>query len=127
MDCPERIWTSVDLHNIYMKGGGSALSRKQLMSKLKEYFGEKVLILTSPGIANIVVFRTQASTVLNVVKDDVADEDIEIDILARKVRKEVKEIPKQKKVYKKHIDFNVANADVCPAINDFLYAISPKF
>jgi hypothetical protein len=36
-------------------------------------------------------------------------------------------LPKQTKTYKKRIDFEVANSDVSPAINDLLYAISPKF
>jgi hypothetical protein len=74
IDFPERMWTSVELHNAYAKGGGNRLSRKQLVTKIKEHFGEKVLILTSPGIASIVVFRAQASSVLNVVKDDDGDE-----------------------------------------------------
>ena len=101
------------------------MSRRELVSKVKEFFSEKVLIFSSPGIASVVLFTAHATTVLSVVKDE--EEDIDFSKLAKTIRKEVSDIPKQKAVYSKRIDYQTANLDVSPTVNTFLSAITPKF
>ena len=125
LDSPEKTWSSIELYSWYKAEGGKTVSRRELMIKIKEYYGEKVLVLTSPGIANIIMFTAHASSFLNVVKDD--DEDIDLENLAKVVRKEINALPKQRAVYKKRIKLQTAINDVSPTIMDMLKAISPKF
>ena len=40
-----RIWNSVEVFDIYDGLEGSLLQRKQLMNRLKEHFGEDLVIL----------------------------------------------------------------------------------
>ena len=113
------------MHKAYESQGGTHLSRKQLLIEIRQYFGENVLVLSSPGIASIIIFRKQASSLLNVVKDD--DDDIDFEYLGKLVRKEIDAISKQKVVFNRQIDFQIANDDVSPTINAMLKSISPKF
>ena len=77
------------------------MTRSELVSKVKEFFGEKVLF-SSPGIASIVLFAAHATTVLSVVKDE--EEDIDLSKLAKRIRKEVSGIPKQKLCTEKELN-----------------------
>ena len=82
MNSPEKIWSSIELYAAYQEEGGKNISRRELMAKVKEHFGEKVIVLTSPGIASIIMFTVHASSVLTVVRDD--DEYIDFSNLAKK-------------------------------------------
>lgn len=124
-NCPDKIWSSVELYAAYQNEGGEKVSRRELVSKVKEFFGEKVLVFSSPGIANVILFTAHATTVLSVVKDE--EEDIDMSKLAKTIRKEIDDIPKQKNVYRKRIDYETANMDVSPSVNALLSAITPKF
>ena len=77
------------------------MTRRKLVSKVKQFFGEKELIFSSPGIASIVLFAAHATTVLSVVKDE--EEDIDLSKLAKRIRKEVSGIPKQKMCTEKEL------------------------
>ena len=67
---PNKIWSSVELYAAYQNEGGKKVSLRELMSKVKEFFSEKVLIFSSPGIASVRLFTAHATTVLSVVKDE---------------------------------------------------------
>ena len=121
---PEKVWSSVELYAAYKADGGTH-SRRDLISKVREHFGEKVLILSSPGIASIIIFRTNASSLLNVVKDD--SEEVDLIHFAKTVKSEIKALPVQKTVYQKRVSFQTANNDVSSTVNAMLKAISPKF
>ena len=60
----KNIWTSVEAHGYYVESGGIVFSRQALVVKLAKEVGEDLLILSSPGLANIFVFRKQAADVL---------------------------------------------------------------
>ena len=53
----QHIWNSVELFTMYENFGGSQLTRRSLVNSLCEYFGNKLLILTCPGVASLLVFR----------------------------------------------------------------------
>ena len=55
---------SVEVHGYYVESGGIVFSRQALVAKLAKEFGEDLLILSSPGLANILMFRKQAADVL---------------------------------------------------------------
>ena len=61
-------WNSIELENLYNEYGGCVLTRKCLVNALSKYFGEQLLILSSPDLANILVFQNQCH--FNIVADD---------------------------------------------------------
>ena len=52
-------WNSIELENLYNEYGGCVLTRKCLVNALSKHFGEQLLILSSPDLANILVFQNQ--------------------------------------------------------------------
>ena len=84
---------------MYEGAGGDRLQRKQLVKRLQSYFGEDSVILSSSGLANVLVFKSRAPNVIGLVKDkDDASVDTALSIVAKKIVKEVKllEIDKSK-------------------------------
>ena len=63
----KRIWNSVELFQEYQAHGGSNLAQSHLVDNLCRHFDGVLLILSSPGYANIVAFGCQAS--LTVTED----------------------------------------------------------
>ena len=50
------MWNSVDLYVTYSEGGGFKYSRRTLINLLVDYFGDEVVLLSSPGLARILAF-----------------------------------------------------------------------
>ena len=73
-------WTSVELHEKYMKMNGYISSRRTIIEKVKEKFSE-LLVLSSPGIADIIIFKEAASKIFKI--EDRED----IDIITKGVAK----------------------------------------
>ena len=69
-----RIWTSIDRHHAYTEKKGTSLSRRKLMERLQEHFEDNLLVLSSQGVANIIMFRSRAGEIMKIV-DDVEDND----------------------------------------------------
>ena len=59
-------WTSAELHEKYMKMNGCIYSRRTLIEKFKEKFSDKLLVLSSPGVPNIIIFRDAASKMFKI-------------------------------------------------------------
>ena len=64
------IWNSSELFERYRDFGGNKLSQKHLIKELIVIFEGDLLVLSSPGIANIIIFRSKASDVLRLVDDE---------------------------------------------------------
>ena len=58
------IWNTVELYDVYCSSGTRSLSRKIVIEKIKERFGDDVIILSS-----IIAFTHSASSVMKSVKD----------------------------------------------------------
>ena len=101
------------------------LSRQQLVTELQTHFGKDILVLSSPGIANIVIFRSHASSLLHVIEED--DDDFNFHKLGKTIQKEILSIPKQKEIFNKRIDFQMAVDDTSPTLMMVLKCISSKF
>ena len=82
---PERIWTSTELLSCYETYGGELLSRQLLIVELQSHFGKDIIVLSSPGIASIIIFRTHASLLLQVIEED--DDDFNFDELGKTIQK----------------------------------------
>ena len=85
------MWTSVEIHTLYKEGGG-VITRKTLIKKISDTFRSKLLILSSPSIASILVFINHASSIVRTVDD----ENVEIDKIYKVVTKEIDSIPFKK-------------------------------
>ena len=59
----KRIWNSVELFQKYQAHGGFNLTRSHLVDNLCRHFDWELLILSSPGYANIVAFWMSSITV----------------------------------------------------------------
>lgn len=53
-----RVWNSIEVYDRYIELGGSNLSRKSLMNVIYENLSPELLIFSSPGIASLLVFRS---------------------------------------------------------------------
>ena len=51
------MWNNVDLYRTYSEGSGFKYSRRTLIKVLVDYFGDEVVLLSSPGFANILVLK----------------------------------------------------------------------
>lgn len=97
-------WNSVELHSLYLSFGLSTLSRRAFVQKLQDYFGKELLVLSSPGIASLVLFRKHCTSTLISTEND---EDIiseHVKPLASMIRKETLKADKSKY----HVQINIS-------------------
>ena len=87
-DDKSKIWNSVALSQLYFDYGGTRLSRRNVTVALCEYFGDDLIVLSSPGVANILVFREACK--LNIV--DALEEKVDGAQLAHEIRNETRKI-----------------------------------
>ena len=59
-----RVGNSIELYDLYQSNGGIDISRRTLVTKLLEYFGSDLLLLSGTGVACLLVFRSKASSLL---------------------------------------------------------------
>lgn len=78
-----QLWNSIDLYKLYTENGGKIQSRKTLLRKLSEFFGDDLIVLHSAGLANIVCFRSRAAKPLRLIDED----DDNIDVILNRIAK----------------------------------------
>ena len=127
-DDKRKIWTSTEVEALYSDNGGSEHSRRTLVTKVSEHFGNKIIALQSPGIATLLVFREHAPNFMKLVDDETEDD---LQVCLQKVAKHVVKESKDKKdnltTYNKHIDKETASACISETLLELLTMISPKF
>ena len=129
-DNPQRMWTSIDLEKGYRNFNGSKKQRKALVDGVLKNFGDRMVILTSPGLADIVCFRKHASSIIRLQEDDdekAKNEEKMIQYIGKKIFEEVKAITVDRTVYSKRINRDIALGDVSSTFLQLLSSISPKF
>ena len=62
------VWSSVELHKAYIAHGGTILSRGKLVKQLAEMLSEEIVVFSSPGLANILLFLSTDSDLLRLVE-----------------------------------------------------------
>lgn len=122
----KRIWNSVELHQEYQDHGGVDLTRSQLTEELCSNFSGDLLIISSPGYANVVAFQSQASIVLKMVKHEEDGIENSIRHIAKRVVKECKAIPLDTSKYRLNIDEQLAQESISPTVQNLLASISSK-
>ena len=122
-----RIWNSLEIFNEYQSHAGELMSRDFVIQKLKKHFGGDLIILSSPGYANIIAFKCQTALQLKTVKeDDNADMSGHIIKVAKEVIKECKGIHLDRSSYKLNLDVPTAQESVSEVLMTLLEAMSPK-
>jgi hypothetical protein len=64
----DKVWTSVDLHQLYMSNGGKDSNRNRLLTKIQDIMMEEVL--SSSGVATIVILRSKAASMFKIEVED---------------------------------------------------------
>ena len=88
------------------------------------------MVLSSPGIASIVVFKNKANSMLRIqevekeTENDISDE--VLDMIAKSIVSEIKEIPSDKSNYQSRINIPLAKSDVSPTLAKLLSKIDSK-
>ena len=119
-----RIWSSVEVFSTYTGNDGSLLSRGSLVQRLNKFFAGELIVLSSPGLANILLFRSTASNVLRVV--DFEEDDKSPEVVAKQIVRECKELCIDKKVYNTRIDKDLAKEETSSTLLTLLSNVSEK-
>ena len=69
----ERLWSSMDLHNLYRDKYGTKFQRRNLIEEISSVFGHRILVLSCTGLANMLVFRSRASQLVHLVEETDTD------------------------------------------------------
>ena len=69
-----KLWSSTDVHKQYTENGGTQLQRRSLVDALEKRFGDRLLLLSCKGLASLLVFRSSAPELVNLV-DESDDEE----------------------------------------------------
>ena len=80
-----RVLTSVEIYKTYTTHGGTNLSRAQLIQQISDVFADDLLIFSSPGLANIILFRNTASKLLRLVQEE--EDDKSTELVAKQIAK----------------------------------------
>ena len=80
-----KLRASVELHEKYLIMNGCISSRRTVIEKVKEKFTDKLLVLSSPGIGDIIIFKEAVSKMFKI--EERKDIDIERKGVAKKIVK----------------------------------------
>ena len=120
-----KVWSSIELHNDYRALGGKIDTRWRFTEKIKKYFGDKIIVMSSPGIADIVLFKDEASNIFKIEKSD--DQEVDTRKVAQKIIAEISEMEVDKDSYKTRISTDSVIHEVSPTLTRLLSDISPEY
>ncbi len=120
-----KLWSSVDLHSSYQSYGGNPISRKTLFAQLQNYFGSDVVVLSSPGLSNILAFKNEAAKSLHLQHedDDIGDA---LQRVAAAIERECLDAKEARTHYVLNIDKQQANKCVSDTLVELLCHVSKK-
>ena len=71
---PDKLWTSIELHELYQKNGRMKKNRSRFSTTLITHMNNKRYVFKSPGIANIVMIQEKASSLFKLVSHSSDDD-----------------------------------------------------
>ena len=80
-----KIWNSIELYDMYVSLNCKDLSCKQLIQHLQDSFGLEFLVLSSSGVASVVVFHSKAAAFRKLLPADDDDNDIALSKVSKKI------------------------------------------
>lgn len=120
-----RLWNSTGLHDLYQSHSGTRLSKRNLLTEVQKQFGNDLLVLTSPGMASIVAFRSASAHILKIVSDDEKESmQNATKAFSTQIISECKEIKTDPATYSTSINKEQAANSTSSTLQDLLAAIS---
>ena len=119
-----RVWTSVDMFTLYNEQNGSVLSRRRLTESIIDAFEGDIVMFSSPGLANVLLFQNTAAEVLRLVDDE--EDDLSCDKLAMQIVNESKIIVPDKTLYQTRISDGTVAESTTPTFMKLL-SLQTKF
>ena len=87
-------WTTTELYDMYLAASGT-VSRRQFVSSITAYFGDKLLLLHIEGCESVVGFKASLGQFIKIAKKSNSSSDVdELDKLVRKICSEVRATPR---------------------------------
>ena len=128
LDNKNNLWNSVELYDVYNSCSTGSLSRPAVIEKVKERFSDDVIILSSPGCASVIAFRSCASSVLKIVKDEKELDDLQHSKVqvAKCIERECMAMKSKRTHYDLHITKEKMDDIISPTLSSLLSLISPK-
>ena len=80
--------SSVELHTLYTEKGGVDCNRSRLVNSLKKIIGDEIMILSTPGVATMLISKSSAATVFRLDRVDQYDFDLQVKAVASKIAAE---------------------------------------
>jgi len=114
-----QIWNSVELYDLYMSYDGHILTKRNCIEQLGEHFGDDLLVLSGEGVANILVFKSQASKQLRIM-DEYAD-DIDLKHISKDI---IHEANQHKDIYNLNVTQESASDATSPLLMPFVLVIT---
>jgi len=115
---------SVELHEAYKEFGGDRLTRRLIVPNLCECFVVELVVLKSPGLADIDSLRSIAAKCMRLVQDE--DIDVTINKLCEVIRNEVKLITLDKDCCDTRVNRQECRETVRDTLMTLLGKLSPN-
>ena len=87
---PDQIWTSVQLHDIYVEKGGKEKNRHRFIDTIVDQMKEEIYVFSSPGLPNHVMLKEKASSTFKLMSKEDDDEDLPLQAVAKQIKTELK-------------------------------------
>ena len=121
----DKLWSSTEVYKQYTDSNGTKIQKRALIDAISKHFGERLLLLSCKGLATLLVFRTRASQLVQLVEEP--DGDFQADkSVAKQILTESKAINLDTKSYCTRINNGIACAESSGALLFLLSEISPK-
>ena len=89
---PDKIVNSINLKEEYDQLGGTQYTRRHLLKESIDRFGPKLIVLSSPGAASIVMFQDKASNRFQLIAN--SGDDVQSQAISNLANKMKAECPK---------------------------------
>ena len=109
------MWNGVDFYNMFSEGGGFKYSRTTLIKVFVYYPGHEVVLLYSPSLARILVFKRYCHSALQSTDDD---DDKNLSIVAAAIKAQT--LITDRNQYKVKFDGKTVNEGFSATLMDLL-------
>ena len=125
----EKIWNAVELQIEYKGNGGTVIAhRNRLIQKMKNYFKDAIIVMSSPGRASIIAFESETNKLFHLLKQDEGSDKVDLAIskFAEVIKKEIKAVQKKRKAYVVNMDTDVSREPFSETLISLLEKVCGK-
>ena len=127
-DDQEKIWTSVELQEMYELEGGKNLSCGTLISELEECLGSDIVVMSCNGYATQIAHRKEAAKLFRTAakSSDLDEDELWIRRIGKRIKQECLAIHYDSFHYTVNANKKIASESVSETLERLLAAISVK-